>query len=196
MDDKKIILIGGGGHCRSCIDVIEQAGEFEIAGIIDLPGMTDSRIFGYAVMGTDEDIEALSHKYKNFFITLGYIKSPKRRIELYDFIINLGLEIPSFVSPQAYVSPHASIGQGTIIMHNAVVNAGAVIGNNCIINSKALVEHDAVIGNHCHISTGAIINGGVSVGDSTFFGSGAVSVQNAVIPPDSFIKANSLFIRR
>ena len=33
---KELILIGGGGgHCRSCIDVIEQEQKFKIAGIID-----------------------------------------------------------------------------------------------------------------------------------------------------------------
>lgn len=31
----KIILIGGGGHCHSVIDVIEQENRFNIAGIID-----------------------------------------------------------------------------------------------------------------------------------------------------------------
>ena len=34
---EKIILIGGGGHCRACIDVIEQEGRFTIAGIVDVP---------------------------------------------------------------------------------------------------------------------------------------------------------------
>ncbi|HQB08035.1 MAG TPA: acetyltransferase, partial [Rectinema sp.] len=32
---KDIILIGGGGHCRSVIDVIELGNEFRIIGIID-----------------------------------------------------------------------------------------------------------------------------------------------------------------
>jgi hypothetical protein len=31
MDD--IVLIGGGGHCKSVIDVIEQQGEYKIVGI-------------------------------------------------------------------------------------------------------------------------------------------------------------------
>jgi len=34
---KPIILIGGGGHCLSCIDVIEQTGLYQIIGILDLP---------------------------------------------------------------------------------------------------------------------------------------------------------------
>ena len=32
---KQIILIGGGGHCKSCIDVIENGNKYKIRGIID-----------------------------------------------------------------------------------------------------------------------------------------------------------------
>lgn len=31
----EILLIGAGGHCPSCIDVIEQEGRFSIAGVVD-----------------------------------------------------------------------------------------------------------------------------------------------------------------
>ena len=31
---EKIILIGGGGHCKSCIDVIEAQGRFQIMAIV------------------------------------------------------------------------------------------------------------------------------------------------------------------
>ena len=34
---KEIILIGGGGHCKSVIDVIELEGQFLIGGIVDRP---------------------------------------------------------------------------------------------------------------------------------------------------------------
>ena len=35
---KKIILIGGGGHCKSCIDVIEGENKFEIANLFGQEG--------------------------------------------------------------------------------------------------------------------------------------------------------------
>ena len=36
MENKNLILVGGGGHCRSVIDVAESAG-YTIKGILDLP---------------------------------------------------------------------------------------------------------------------------------------------------------------
>jgi sugar O-acyltransferase (sialic acid O-acetyltransferase NeuD family) len=177
MSKPKLILIGGGGHCKSCIDVIVQEGRFEIEGILDLPDKVGMEILGYPIIGTDFDLERLTSKIDYFFITLGQIKSPESRVIKYNQLKKLQLKIPVIISPHAYVSRFSTIGEGTIIMHFAQVNANAKIGVNCIINSKALVEHDAQIGDHCHVSTGAIINGGVIVGDNSFVGTGAKVLQ-------------------
>ncbi|MFH2067769.1 MAG: NeuD/PglB/VioB family sugar acetyltransferase [Pseudomonadota bacterium] len=171
---EKIILIGGGGHCKSCIDVIEQDGTYRIEGIVDIPEKLHQKIMGYEVIATDEHLSELANDYENFFITIGQIKSPDKRIQLFNALQQLGVKMPVIISPLAYVSNHAVIGDGTIIMHHALVNAGAGIGCNCIINSKALIEHDAVIGDHCHISTAAVINGGVKIGTGSFLGSNTV----------------------
>jgi sugar O-acyltransferase (sialic acid O-acetyltransferase NeuD family) len=189
---EKIILIGGGGHCKSCIDVIEQEGRFTIAGIVDVPEKKQHNILDYPVIGSDADLEELIKTFPNVLITLGQIKSPNRRMELFNMIKQMGACFPVIKSPLAYVSPHAQVAEGTIVMHHALINAGANVGKNCIINTKALVEHDAVIEDHCHISTGAVVNGGVKIGSGSFFGSGAVSKEYTSIPANSFIKANSL----
>lgn len=172
---EKIILVGGGGHCKSCIDVIEQQGTYEIVGIVDLPEKLHEKILGYEIIGTDEDLPRLAKEFLFFLITLGQIRTAAKRVQLFNSLQEMGSQFPTIVSPLAYVSPHAQIGAGTVVMHHALVNAGARIGANCIINTKALVEHDAVIEDHCHIATAAVINGGVKVGVGTFFGSNALS---------------------
>lgn len=181
MSKPKLILIGGGGHCKSCIDVIEQEGRFQIEGILDLPDKVGKEILGYPIIGTDLDIERLASKIDYFFITIGQVESPESRVIKYNQLKKLQLKIPVIISPHAYASRFSTIGEGTIIMHFAQVNADAKIGANCIINSKALIEHDANIGEHCHISTGAIINGGVNVGKNTFIGTGAQVLQYLTI---------------
>jgi len=187
-----IILIGGGGHCKSCIDVIEQEDKFSIAGIVDHPENIGKKVLGYPVIACDDDLAGLTKKYNHFVVTVGFIRSPDLRVNLYRTIKELNAKLPVVVSPYSYVSKHSEIGEGSMVFHRAVVNAGAKIGINAIINSCCLIEHDAVIGDHCHISTGAIVNGGARVGNQTFYGSGAVSKEYIVIPEKSFIKANSI----
>jgi sugar O-acyltransferase (sialic acid O-acetyltransferase NeuD family) len=192
MSKLQIILIGAGGHCRSCIDVIEQEGRFTVAGVIDRPDSGAASVLGYPVLGEDADLPGLRKQYAFALVAVGQLKSASVRIQLFERLKSIGFELPVILSPRAYVSKHAQVGAGTIVMHDALINAGASVGENCIINSKALIEHDATVGSHCHISTGAIVNGGVSVGSGTFFGSNAVSVHGVSIPEGSFIPAGSL----
>ncbi|MDA3894014.1 MAG: acetyltransferase [Salinivirgaceae bacterium] len=189
---KEIILIGGGGHCKACIDVIETTGLYQIAGIIDTKDKIGEKVLGYSIIGCDDDIPKLSKTYNYFFITIGQIGEPKLRRQLFVKLKTLKLTLPVIISPHAYVSKHTIIGEGSIIMHHACVNAGASVGENCIINTKALIEHDATINNHTHIATGAIINGGVIVGENCFIGSGAVTKQMIKIQANQFIKAHTI----
>ncbi len=188
---EKIILIGGGGHCKSCIDVIEMENRFNIVGIVDKPEKLHQKIFGYEIVACDDGLPKLVKDYKYFLVTIGQIKSANKRIEKFNLLVNLGAQLPVIISPLAHVSKHASIGDGTIIMHNVVVNAGATIGNNCIINTSSIIEHDVLIEDHCHISTGATVNGGTVIKIGTFLGSHAVLKEGIVIKENSFIKANS-----
>lgn len=172
---REIILVGGGGHCRACADVIETDGQYAIAGVTDLPENVGRTISGYPVVGTDDDLPDLIRRYRHVLVTVGMVKSAAVRVRLFERLASLGAETPVIVSPRAWVSPRAAIGPGTIVMHDALVNAGASVGRNSIINTKALVEHDAMVGDHCHVSTGAILNGEARLGHRSFLGSNAVA---------------------
>ena len=189
---KDIVLIGGGGHCNSVIDVIEQEGLFNIIGIIDQQELLGKDILGYQVIGNDSDLNNLVKKCKNIIITIGQIRSPLSRIKLFDLVLKLGFNLPTIISPRAYVSQHSSIGIGSIIMHDVVVNAGALIGDNCIINTKSIIEHGVNIGNHCHISTNVVINGDTTIGDGSFIGSGSVTKESIRVNDYFFAKAGSV----
>ena len=188
---EKIILIGGGGHCKSCIDVIEQEGKFQIAGIVDLPKKLHEKILGYEIIAADEDLPLLVKEYSNFLITIGQIRSEQKRTALFNGLKKIGARFPVIFSPLSYVSKYSTVAEGTIIMHHAIVNAGADIGKNCVINTKALIEHDAVIEDYCHIATAAIVNGGVKIKSGTFFGSNAVTKGYIVVGEKSFINCGA-----
>ena len=182
-----ILLIGGGGHCRSCIDVIEAEGKYKIAGIVNKPGVNTDPILGYEVLGDDGDLPKLFKKYTIALITVGQIKSADLRLKLFLQVQRLGFVLPTIISPRAYVSKNASLGIGTIVMHDALVNTGAKIGNNCILNTKSLVEHDAIVEDHCHISTSSVINGGTIIREKTFIGSNTITKEYITVGKNSVI---------
>lgn len=191
---EEIILVGGGGHCKSCIDVIESTNHYIIKGIIDLPSEKNKHTLSYQVIGTDDDLPYFASKEYNFHITMGNLGGNKRRKVLYQIIKENGGKLPIIKSPYSVVSKHATIDEGTIIMHNSIVNADVKIGKNVIINNKALIEHDSVIGNNCHISTNAVVNGNCTIQDDVFLGSSSALKQGIKICENVVIGAGSIVI--
>ena len=187
---KPLILIGGGGHCKSVLEAAESDG-YQILGVLDMPENVGKDVLSTKVIGTDDDIPAYIDKAE-FVITVGFIKNPTIRIELYNKIKEAGGKLATVIASTAYVSKYAEIGEGTVVLHQAFVNAGAKIGNNVILNTATNIEHDAVIGDQCHISTGTMVNGDCKVGDRCFIGSQSVLVNGITIGDDIIVGAGSL----
>lgn len=190
---KNLILVGGGGHCKSVLDAAESAG-YNILGILDMPEDIGKQILSTQVIGTDDDIPIYVDKAE-FIITVGFIKNPTTRIKLYNMIKESGGKLATVIASSAYVSKYAEIGEGTVVLHQALVNAGAKVGCNAILNTATNIEHDAVIGNHCHISTGTMVNGECKVGERCFIGSQSVLANCISVGDDIIIGAGS-FVRK
>jgi sugar O-acyltransferase (sialic acid O-acetyltransferase NeuD family) len=193
MNQKNLILIGGGGHCKSVIDVAESAG-YKILGVLDMPEEVGNSVLDYMVIGTDDDIPQYAQK-ADFIITVGFIKNPSIRIRIYNKVKQVGGKLATIVASTAHVSRYASLGEGTVVMHQAVVNAGAKVGNNCIINTFCNIEHDAVIGDQSHISTGTMVNGDCKIGECVFIGSQSV-IANGVTVADNIIVGAGSIVRK
>lgn len=191
----KIVLIGGGGHCCSVIDVIEEENKFIIAGIVDKPELLGNKINDYKFIATDSDLPRLIQEFEYFFITIGHIESNKIRVKMFDKIVSAGGKIPTIISPYSYVSKRAKLQDGTIVMHHAFVNANAFVGKNSIINTGSIIEHDANVGDNCHISTGALVNGNCSIKNDCFIGSGSVLMQGIVVGQGSLVGAGSIVLK-
>ena len=185
---RNLILLGGGGHCKSVIDVAESAG-YTILGILDKPCEVGKKVLAYEVIGSDADMRKYADEAE-FIVTVGQIKSPEVRIRLHQMLADAGCKLATIISPTAHVSKYATVDEGTVVMHQAVVNADAKIGKGCIINTMANIEHDAVIGDYCHISTGAMVNG--KVGERSFIGSQAVLANCISVGADIVVGAGSL----
>jgi sugar O-acyltransferase (sialic acid O-acetyltransferase NeuD family) len=184
-----ILLIGAGGHCKSCIDVLSTLDNYQAVGIVDKKVSNVNEVLGIKVIGTDSDLELLIQKYTNVLIAVGQIKSPDLRIKLFQSAKSLGALFPVVLSPTAQIAQSALIEEGTICFHQTIINASANVGKNCIINNKALIEHDTQIGSHCHISTGSLINGGVVIEDGCFIGSGSILHEGVKVGAGSVIGA-------
>ena len=188
----KIVLIGGGGHCKSVIDVVKNLDYYDEIVITDPLIEVGNKINGCEVLGSDDCLYNLRNNgYKYAFITVGSVGSNNVRKMLMEKIKSFGFELPVIIDPSAVVARSSRIEEGTFIGKNVVINSDVIIGANSIINTASIIEHDCVIGNFTHVSVGAIICGGCNIGDCSFIGAGTTVIQGINIGDNVTIGANS-----
>ena len=188
----KIILIGAGGHCSACIDVIEVTNDFEIVGIIDVEEKIGQYVLGYPIIGQDKDLVKFARKDVWFLITLGHTGNSTLTKKIFTLLENVNANIATVISKSAVVSKYSKIGRGTIIMNHVNIGPNTKIGYNCIINTNANIDHGTIIGNHNHISTHATINGSCVLEDEVFIGSNTTIFQGITIIKTVIVGAGSV----
>ena len=190
---KKILLIGGGGHCHSVLDSILAMGIYDEIGIID---NAECSTLDIPVVGTDDDVPRLkSAGWTDAFITVGSIGSTKLRRKLYGMIIKSGMNIPAIIDPSAVIARGTEISAGVYVGKRAVINTGSKIGVCAIVNTGAIVEHDCVIGDFSHISPGTTVCGQANVGRDSHVGAGTVLRQQIIIGNNVLIGAGSVVVK-
>ena len=180
--DKRIILIGSGGHCNACLEVLYWT-RWEVVYVVK-----DSRDLG------DADWDALVEKCRNFLIAVGQIKDSLPRYKIFKELSDREAKFPTIISPKANISNKAQLGSGNVVMHGVHINSGARVGSFNIINTQCNIEHDAYVGNFCHISTGAVVNGDCMIDDRVFIGSNAIILNEIRISRNVIVGAGSVVI--
>nr|WP_300383511.1 acetyltransferase [Clostridium sp.] len=194
--NKKLLLIGGGGHCKSVIDSILAMEYYSEIGIIDKNSNIGNNILGIPIIGCDNDLLKLYESgYNNAFVTVGSIGNPSTRIRLFHDIKKIGFNIPNIIDPTSSISKHITLEEGIYIGKNAVINAGSYIKISSIINTGSIIEHDCFIGEFSHISPGSVLCGGVHIGDNTHIGAKSVIRQQINVGNNTIIGIGSVVLK-
>ena len=195
MDEKKrLVLLGGGGHCSSVLDAAQRMGMFDEIVITDCDMVAGTEFMGSRVVGTDDALlQLFQDGIRMAFISMGSIKSTKLRKLLYRRAMDMGFDFPNIIDPSALVSEYAMLGKGIFVGKNSVINAGARVGDMAIINTGAIVEHGSSIGSFSHISVGA--GGDSKIGNSVFVGANAAIIQGVKVGANSIVGAGSIVLK-
>lgn len=188
---KALALIGGGGHARSIVGMMEGRGE--VAGYV--AESSSALMEPLAWLGTDEDFMARYQPGEiDVHIAVGFGRGGSLclRRQLVEKYGDYGQ--PSLIAPSAWVGEKSEIGDGATVMTRAVVN-GAHIGRWTVVNTGAIIEHDCHIGENCFIGPGAVICGGVTIADDVFVGAGAIVRQGVAISSGVVVGMGAVVVR-
>ena len=192
---KKLLLVGGGGHCKSVLDSVLASSDYSDIGIIDNEENVGKNIFNIPIIGTDKDLERLyNNGYKYAFISIGSIGNPDLRIKLFHRLVDSGYIIPNVIDPSSTVSHYAKLAAGIFIGKKVVINSGVNIHKGVIINTASVIEHDCIIDEFAHIAPGAILCGNIHVGKRAHIGAGCSIRQQIIIGSDTIIGLGSVVL--
>jgi sugar O-acyltransferase (sialic acid O-acetyltransferase NeuD family) len=195
MDRKKLLLIGGGGHCKSVLDSLLGTGNYSNIGIVDVKDNIGKSIMDVPVIGCDDELERLYMKgYSYAFVSIGSVGNPKLRIKIFQKLESIGFEIPNIIDPSANISKRVSLAVGIYIGKNTVINVGTSIGKGAIINTASTVEHECNIGEFVHIASGTVLCGEVQIGNFTHVGAKSVVKQQVKVGVNTLIGMGSVVL--
>lgn len=196
MIKRRLLLIGGGGHCKSVLDSVSSCSSYEDIAIIDRPEHMGKKIGAATVIGTDEDLPLLKQKgYTDAFVSVGSIGNALTRVRLTRRLKELGFEIPSIIDPSSHISPFCKVEEGAYVGKSANINCDCYIGDGSIINTAATIEHECRIGKFVHIAPGAVVCGGAIIGDNSHVGAHATVIQGIHIGENVMVGAGCVVIR-
>lgn len=194
---KQLLLVGGGGHCKSVIDaLLTRDNEFDKIGIVDIEEKVGTFISGVEVIGVDSDLEDLySQGYKYAFVTLGSVGIPDKRTKIFEKLKKIGFEFPNIIDKSSTIGKDVCLSEGIFIGKNVIINTESKIGSYVIINTGAIIEHECKIGDFVHIAPGSVICGNVSIGDRTHIGANATLIQGIKVGANVVVGAGSTIIK-
>lgn len=179
-----VLIVGAGGFGRSVADAIASGDQLAVAGFLDDRGPDLGEILGHAVLGRVSDLSAFRRDFAFVVVAVG---DNARRRELCRMARAAGFELATVVHPNAFVSVHAQLGAGAVVMAGAIVGTEAQVGEGAIVNAAAVVDHHARVGDFAHLGVGACMGGGAVLGALAWLHEGAVLRAGQEAPPGSVV---------
>lgn len=120
------------------------------------------------------------------------VGEPATRSLLCDKAVAAGLQLRSIISPRAFVSKFALIGDGCIVAPFCSIQARARVGENVAINTAAIVGHDVVVEKDCSLSSMINLGGATTIGTASYIGMGAMIKEGLTIGHSTIVGMGSV----
>jgi sugar O-acyltransferase (sialic acid O-acetyltransferase NeuD family) len=190
-----IVIIGSSGHAKVVIDIVQQEGKYNIAGLLDRLRNVGEQTLGYPILGKEEDLPELTKVYaiRAAIVAIGdnFIRS-----KVVGWIKEICPDLPfvSAIHPKATIATKVSIGEGSVVMAGASINPCSSVGQFCILNTNSSLDHDSILEDFASLAPGATTGGNCRIGKYSTIGIGAVLIHGIHIGEQTVIGAGSLVL--
>jgi len=193
---QRVVIIGAGDHAREVAEILRHQLQrhllFELLGFV---------VEEYGYLGAKSKVPVLGDwswlekADKSDLAVICAIGSPATRKRLVERARSIGLSFINAISPSAYVSPDATLGQGNMIFPSAVVSTNTLIHDHTIINFAATISHDSEVQSFATIAPGVHVAGNVLLGEGCCLGIGSTVIPRASVGAWTTVGSGASVIR-
>ena len=191
----KVVIVGAGGHGRVVLDILVQAGVYQVAGFLDTnPEIHGRRMDGVPILG---DVHVLPELREQQGVTGAVVAIGDNGVRraYADRIDGMDIELINAVHPSANLARNVTLGRNVVIAAGALVCAHCQIGDSVILNTGCIIDHETMVGTAAHICPGSRIAGRVTVEAGAFIGIGATVIQTVRIGCEAVVGAGAVVTR-
>jgi sugar O-acyltransferase (sialic acid O-acetyltransferase NeuD family) len=195
---KQVLILGAGSTSREIAEIlVEQARQgaaIQVLGFLDDdPQAQGLPELGCAVLGPTEDV----HRFHEASFVLGVTGcgKPGSRKQLSE---RLGLPPDRYytvVHSSAEVSSAAFLGQGCVLMQNAIVSRGVRLRSNVLVTQGCCIGRDTEVDRFAVFAPGVTVCGRSCIGESVCMGAGSTSASGVEIGRESLIGIGSVVVQ-
>ena len=183
MASERVVIIGAGGHAREVAEILrhrarECGGPRVVGFVVDDPENHRAEVGALPVLGDWSWFDGAGREGLSVVCAVGL---PQSRRRLIGRAAARGLQFASAVSPLAYVSRDALLGEGVMIFPHCFASAGSSIGDHAVLNVGATVSHDARVGRYSTLGPGARLAGNVTVGEGCYIGINSSVIERVTV---------------
>ena len=189
-----LVIYGAGGMApqiaEAVLDTADDGADMALIGFIDDDQrLHGTEILGFPVLGGSDWLESRA----GVGVVLG-VGHPllRHRISTTGTVQS---RLVSIIHPDAWVSRHAVVGQGTVVMRQCIVSCRCQVGIASHLNYGVYMSHDATVGSWACVMAHSALSGGVRVGDGAFIGVGVSTRQGVCVGEWSLVGAGAAVVR-
>ncbi len=186
--NKKVIIIGAGGHAKVVADIVRKSGDTVVGFLDDDATKQGNDFFGAKILGSTTDYAKYTEECA-FVIGIG---NNSVRMRLSNEMV---CRWYTAIHPSVHLAEGVQIGEGSVVAADAVINPDATIGRHSIVNTGAVVEHDAKIGDFTHLCPHSMVCGSTCVGNEVWLGAASTLIQCLTVCDNVTLGAGSVTVR-
>ena len=191
----KVVIVGAGGHGRVVLDILVQAGVYQVVGLLDTnPDVHGRRMDGVPILG-DLNVLPVLRQQQGVTGAIVAIGDNGVRRSFADRIDAMGIELINAIHPSANLARNVTLGRNVVIAAGALVCAHCQIGDSVILNTGCIVDHETMVGTAAHVCPGARIAGRVTIESGSFIGIGATVIQTIRLGCEAVVGAGAVVTR-